>query len=130
MHACESIESSGKQAKQVESPCTSTKDISAVARCNFTIELWNLGGTCIANHAHHISNAHVQKLSHGLDAKPQCFEHADITHLAQINGHPGLGVAQECEALRADHPDFKEDKAVQRHYQQQLSACKTLALTY
>lgn len=32
--------------------CTSEKEVKPVALCSFSNALWNLGGTCIANHVH------------------------------------------------------------------------------
>jgi hypothetical protein len=32
--------------------CTTEKSVKPVALCDFSVGLWNLGGTCIANHVH------------------------------------------------------------------------------
>ena len=33
-----------------QSVCSQQKTVAPVALCNFTVSLWNIGGTCIANH--------------------------------------------------------------------------------
>ena len=33
-----------------ESDCRETKTVKPVALCDFTVGLWNLGGTCISHH--------------------------------------------------------------------------------
>ena len=37
-------------AAEKETSCESDKTVAAMAVCNFTVGLWNLGGTCIVNH--------------------------------------------------------------------------------
>jgi hypothetical protein len=40
-----------------ETRCEVEKEIKAVAFCTFRVDLWNLGGTCIANHLHNTDGA-------------------------------------------------------------------------
>merc|ERR1711990_320080 len=42
--------SNGGRPAFPERACNQSKTVKAVAVCNFTIGLWNLGGTCISNH--------------------------------------------------------------------------------
>merc|ERR1711998_209443 len=51
-------------AVHLNSRCTSNKEIKAVARCVFNVDVWNLGGTCIANHVH---NSTVKNCPHTAD---------------------------------------------------------------
>jgi len=51
--------------------CTTTAEIKPVAVCKFSSEVWNLGGTCIANRLHQNSS-------------PQCPTEAKVSTLAKV----------------------------------------------
>ena len=58
--------------------CIVKKEVEAVGRCVFNIDLWNLGGTCIANHLH------KHELEVNSTMKPQCPDTAYETIIDTI----------------------------------------------
>jgi len=59
--------------------CVVKKEVEAVGRCVFNIDLWNLGGTCIANHLH------KHELEVNSTMKPQCPDTAYETIIDTIS---------------------------------------------
>jgi len=106
----------GKEVEQSE--CAQEKKVEPVALCSFSVALWNLGGTCIANHLYG-------------DEHPQCHtlaqESLDNKQSAKQDILKGCRKATEFDADQCEKkPDLDNCKkaALERDY------CTRLAMSF
>jgi hypothetical protein len=60
---------SPKSSADKGASCTEQKVVKPIAKCPFNIDLWNLGGTCIASSVHNELTGNVGKLCSADDKK-------------------------------------------------------------
>lgn len=99
----------GDQVEQSE--CAQEKTVQPVAICNFSVDLWNLGGTCIANHLHN-------------EKYPQCPEKSDTAVEA---------IASQCrKATEVDYDLCKKtpSDSICKKVAQERDYCTRLAMSF
>jgi hypothetical protein len=100
------------------SECVQEKQVKPMAICKFSVALWNMGGTCIANHVHG-------------ETSPQCAALARKTR----KQHKGMvqGIMKECRKATVyddDVCDQNPDDDTCKQAARERDYCSRLAMSF